>query len=336
MGTVIAFFLRTNLYLIQVVMKSFKRIAFEDPPILITGWPGLGNAGILAVNYILNRLPVGWLSGIDICSPATTEGISIRQGDLQEEIFPANGFFFCIEPSLIFFQCDTRLKGREGYVILHRILDVARHYKAHLILTTTSVEFPFLKGFTPHVWCSCNSTYCANLLQPHGISQVPSGTIGNLEEDLTEFAYRKDIPAACLAVTVPEIPGFYPYPKSSLVLVREIERILDLSVDLRELEFITNLMDDIYSGMENRLEAEPAEKVPEPWKPQNRQTEVFTFPDMPEIPAHIMKKVEALFREVRNNPGKAGELRRELVRWCLYDKYEKRFLTLLADLKKAV
>jgi hypothetical protein len=47
-----------------------------------------------------------------------------------------------------------------------------------------------------------------------------------------------------------------------------------------------------------------------------------------QVPHYIMEKIEKLFENVRKDKSRAGDLKNELVRWNLYELYEKRFLDL--------
>jgi hypothetical protein len=47
-----------------------------------------------------------------------------------------------------------------------------------------------------------------------------------------------------------------------------------------------------------------------------------------DIPGHILIKIEELFNAAKKDKDRVKELKQELDRWDLYDKYEKRFLDL--------
>ncbi len=47
-----------------------------------------------------------------------------------------------------------------------------------------------------------------------------------------------------------------------------------------------------------------------------------------EVPKYIMDKIERMFSEVADDKSRAPQLKDELVRWNLYELYEKRFLDL--------
>ena len=51
------------------------------------------------------------------------------------------------------------------------------------------------------------------------------------------------------------------------------------------------------------------------------------------VPGHIIIKIEELFKAAAHDKERAKELKQELDRWELYDKYEKRFLDLFKDVQ---
>jgi proteasome assembly chaperone (PAC2) family protein len=306
-------------------MRIYKEITFETTPIMFAAWPGMGNVGLIAMDYLRRKLDATLFAEIDMSPFFIPDSIVVREGRAQLPEIPSSLFHFHKNPDLIIFESNAQVGGRDGIAIIKLILDVARQFRVPRIFTAAAFAQAMSHADPSQVLCACNNDNLLNVLREHTVTPMPDGYIAGLNGLLLGIAASNDIEAACFLGTIPSYASNLSYPKASLEIVKTMAKLLNFQPELDELEEGVGVTDRQLSAIEDRIrEYFPAvtEKEPE-------AVEINVNDE--EVPKYIMDKIENLFNKVRQDHSMAHELKNELVRWNLYDLYESRFLDLFKN-----
>ncbi|MBD3392904.1 MAG: hypothetical protein GF418_12430 [Chitinivibrionales bacterium] len=306
-------------------MKMFEEISFETTPLMFAAWPGMGNVGLIAMDYLRRKLEARLFAEIDMSPFFIPDSIIVKDGRAQLPEIPSSVFHYHKNPDVIVFESNAQVGGRDGISIIRIILDVAKQFRVPRIYTAAAFAKPMSHSTDSEVLCACNNDGLLNVLKEHDVVPMPDGYIAGLNGLMLGIAASSNIEAACFLGTIPSYASNLSYPKASLQIVRTMARLLSMDLDLSELEESVGTTERQLSAIEERIR-EYFPSVTEK-EPQAVETDV----NDDEVPKYIMDKIERLFERVKQDKSKANELKDELVRWNLYDLYEHRFLDLFKD-----
>jgi proteasome assembly chaperone (PAC2) family protein len=304
-------------------MKTVKDVQFSSSPVMLAAWPGMGNVGLIAMDYLRRKLSAELLAEIDMSPFFIPDSIIVKDGIAQLPEIPSSVFHYTKNPDLIIFESNAQISGKDGITLIKTILDVARQYNVSRIFTAAALAQPMSFQAASDVLASCSSAGYLDAIKHAGIVPMPDGYIAGLNGLLLGVAASRGMDAACLLATMPSYAANMPYPKASLEIVKLFCRLLSVCVDTDELGANAAEMDQQLSAIEERIrELFPAEK---------QQDEEMPDIEDEKVPHYIMEKIEQLFKKVEMDKSAGPELKRELDKWNLYKLYENRFLDLFED-----
>lgn len=308
-------------------MKIFKEISFANPPAVLAAWPGMGNVGLITVNYLRKKLNAQLFAEIDMSPFFIPDSIVVKTGIAQFPDIPTSIFYYANNPDLIIFESDAQVGGRDGMAVIKMFLDVITRFNVTRIFTFAAFAQPMSYRNESQVLVSGNGESFLNGLGNHGVIPMPDGYIAGLNGLLLGVAAARKIDAGCLLGTIPSYAMNFAYPKASLELLRTISRILNFSIDTAELGEGVGEMDQQLALIEERIR----EFFPSVNKENDEEIAAVEEEKVPHV---VMEKIEHLFLEAKKDRTKATELKRELDRWNIYELYENRFLDLFDDDKR--
>ena len=88
-------------------MKVFEDIHFETPPTMFAAWPGMGNVGIIAMDYLRTKLDAKIFAEIDMASFFIPDSIIVKEGIAQLPEIPGAVFYYKQDPSVIMFESNA-------------------------------------------------------------------------------------------------------------------------------------------------------------------------------------------------------------------------------------
>lgn len=311
-------------------MKELKPSQFKSRPVMLAAWPGVANVGMMAVRYILDFLKAEPFATIDMKPMYIPEALQVKQGKLLAPQLPQSNFFYSFEPDLILFRSDYQFDGKEGLFILHTILQIAHHFNVGRIFTLNALPRQVSHKTKPILYSASNNDSLIETLKTFGIDPIEDGYVTGPVGLLPGLATTQNIESACLMATIPAYVGVNWYPKATLELVKVIMSIQNFSVDLGGLEKSVEDAEVFYESVENHV----LEQYPQIVKESESlllEDHAIDIKEKDEIPGHIIVKIEELFKVAKNDKKKAKELKDELDKWNLYDKYEKRFLDMFKN-----
>lgn len=308
-------------------MKFFKDISFSTHPVVLAAWPGMGNVGLITIEFLRRKMNAELFAEIDMSPFFIPDSIVVKNGLAQFPDIPTSRFFYTTDPDLIIFESDAQVGGRDGIAIIKTFLDVIGRFQVERIFTFAAFAQPISYRTSSQVLVTCNGDSLLSKIRDFGVIPMPDGVIAGLNGLLLGVAASRRIDAGCLLGTIPSYAMNFAYPKAALELIRTVARIQKFSVDTAELEEGVEEMNQQLAMIEERI------KEFFPTVNKEDDEEIATI-DEEKVPHYVMEKIERLFEVARADRAKAQELKKELDRWNLYELYENRFLDLFEDDKK--
>ncbi|MFW5775503.1 MAG: PAC2 family protein [Chitinivibrionales bacterium] len=318
-------------------MALIEKMHFDKPPIMMAAWPGMGNVGLMAVDYLRKHLDATMFAEVDMAPFYIPEAVVVENGMARFPEIPRSVFHEQHDPNLVFFESEASVGGKDGITILNGILNVARKLSAPRIFTAAAFAQPMSYTSESRVYSACNTQRLRDELDLHGIEPMPSGQISGLNGLLLGIAASQDVEAACFLATIPSYATALSYPKASLEIVKSISSIINISVNLDELEHQVHESEQQLGQIEERISGFFEEFTQQHQEEPEfaAQTPPETQEKKPRVPEHAMEKIEQLFARVRKDRSRAQELKEELDKWDLYALYEDRFLNLFRSTQES-
>lgn len=301
-------------------IRYLKKIDMVNP-VMIAGWPGMGNVAIGVVDYLRRNLAALKFAEIRLDPAHTVDSVIVEDGLAKMPPAPKNVFYYTVKPELIICQAEAQVAGEHGIKLLGKVLDVASGAKAKSIYTGAAFPLPISHKEEPEVYAAVNSRALLPIISAFGIKTMEEGHISGLNGLALGFAKERGIDALCLLATMPQYAISLPNPKATKAIIETLEKILNFKVSLKELDEYIKDMDEKMALIED--------KVKDVFTIEKEEPE--HLPVEKKVPGYIMEKIERLFREARQDRPKAIILKKELDRWDLYKMYEDRFLDLFKD-----
>lgn len=299
-------------------IKVYRQIEAKEP-IMIAGWPGMGNVALGAVNYLRRKLETVLFAEIEPSQFFTPDAVTIEDGLTALPQLPRSVFHFSHHPELIIFESDAQVSGPDGLHLTNLILDFAQKLNVQRIYTGAAFPMPMSHKERSIVYGVSNQKTLRDRLMKYRVKIMGGGQISGLNGLLLGYAERRGIEAACFLATIPNYAISFPNPKASRAIVAVLARMLNVRVDMSDLDIFSQEMDKRMRAIEK--------KIQEMFPTVGMEEQVAEL-DTKEVPKYIMEKIEKLFQEARADKKKAYELKEELDRWDLFKFYEDRFLDL--------
>ncbi len=305
-------------------MRVFEEIQFDTVPTMFAAWPGMGNVGIIAMDYLRTKLDATVFAEIDMASFFIPDSIIVKEGVAQLPEIPGAVFYYRKDPSVIIFESNAQVGGKDGITIIKTILNIAEQFHVKRIFTAAAFAQPMSHNAPSKVLVACNNPILFKKLEKYDVSPMPDGYIAGQNGLLLGVAAARDIDSCCLLGTIPSFASNLSYPKASLEIVKTFESLLNYKLGHDDLEESIEVVDKQLAAIEDRIKE---------YFPTVMEKEEEEAPDVEEeeVPRYIMDKIERLFDEVKLDKTKANKLKEELDRWKLYELYEHRFLGIFKD-----
>ncbi len=309
---------------------------FETPPMMFAAWPGMGDVGLTAMEYIRKSVDARLFAELDMTPFYSPEEVIVSNGLVSFPEIPKSLFLEQHDPDIVFFESTIQVGGNDAMTVAQAVLDVAQKIKAPRIFTAAAFPYPMSYTSESKVFAASNSQRLLKNLRGYGIEPMQEGFISGLNGLLLGIAASHDIEAACILATIPSYASGILYPKGSLAIVKTLSRIAGLDVDTSELEKDSQEYEETYAEIEERLR-QVFPSIAEGDEEFNNEGFPPITEEKPEekqkIPEYVMNKIEQLFNEVARSKNKerARELKAELDKYGIFDLYEKRFLDLFKE-----
>jgi uncharacterized protein len=301
-------------------IKIYKKVN-TIKPVMIAGWPGMGNVALGVVDYLKRHLETTRFAEILVDQTTALDSVVVEDGLAKLAQPPKNTFYYAKDLDLIIFEGEAQLAGPVGISLLNNVLELASELKVPRIYTGAAFPMPISHKEHSDVYTAVNEERLKGAMTKFGVKLMEGGHISGLNGLLLGFAQKKGIEALCLLATIPQYAISIPNPKASWAIIDLLGKELNFQVDLLELSGYIKDMDEKMAMIEDKVKDVFAIGE-EPQKPRQAEKK---------IPDYIMERIEKLFQEAKIDKKKAMTLKKELDRWDLFKLYEDRFLDLFKD-----
>ncbi|MGQ9569742.1 MAG: PAC2 family protein [Thermodesulfovibrionales bacterium] len=238
-----------------------------NSPVMVVGWPGIGNIGLIAVDTLRSTAQAEEFGEIESWDFFYPKKVVIKKGLLEALEFPTNKFYFKRHEKndLVFFIGEEQPKktlsgyaeGEEAYRMANFVLDVASKFGCKMIYTSGAAVSFIHHTMKSRVWAVPNNKILIKELEKYPntvlMSQIEGrggqGFISGLNGLLLGVARKRGFKGICL---MGEIPIYFqglpiPYPKASRSVLEVFSKVLEIKVD-----FVR--FDELYRDIEKKIE----------------------------------------------------------------------------------
>jgi hypothetical protein len=262
-------------------IKLYKEPRLQKP-VLVVGWPGIGNVGLVAVVTLRAQIEAGEFGEIEAYDFFYPTRVVIKADLLAELEFPTSRFYYkrLDGKDLIIFIGEEQptdgqgayAQGRKAYQMANLVLDVAERFGCRRVYTSGAAVALVHHTMRPRVWAVPNKKellaevrrYDNTVLMSEIEGRGGQGSITGLNGLLLGVAKKRGIEGICLMGEIPDyLSGApFPYPKASKSVLEVMSSILGISLDLTSLDDmearVVELVESIYekfpAEIEERLE----------------------------------------------------------------------------------
>ena len=301
--------------------KIYKEPILKNP-VLLCGWPGIGNIGITAIETLKRTVEAEELGEIEPWDFFYPHKVVIENGLLKDLEFPKNKFYFkkLQKFDLIFFIGDEQpaeekegyASGKKAYEIANLVLDIGLKFGCQRVYTSGAAVAQVHHTAKPRVWAVPNSVALIDELRNYNntffMSEIEGrrgqGTISGLNGLMLGIAQKRGLEAICLMGEIPYYLQWIPlsYPRASQSILEVLTRILNIKMDF-------TLFNQYVEKMEKSIE------------------ELISM-FLKSLPENIRERLAAGIEDLKGKPAQLGPITDEEVKWFKEhgDKFLKEFL----------
>jgi predicted ATP-grasp superfamily ATP-dependent carboligase len=314
-------------------MRIFQNVKFDTNPTLIAAWPGMGNVGLIATNYLRSKIDAQPLAEIDMNPYFIPEAVLVRDGIADFPKVPTSRIYFCKNPDTLIFESDAQIVGKEGLAVAKSLMRFAVDTGVQRVYTAAALPQAISHKADAQIYGAFTDKDVAFEFERMNVHPMIEGYIAGLNGVLLGIAKSHSIEAGCFLGTIPLFATNLSYPKTSLKIIELMEDLLNINIDKREIIESIVVADSQFTAIEERIREFSGVILGNPEQSDKNQIDELweNHPDkaLPEtIPQTIMEKIERLFQDAQIDKAKAQTLKKELDRWNVYELYEDRFLKL--------
>jgi len=288
-----------------------------ENPVLLVGWPGIGNIGIIAIDALRKAVHAEQIGEIEPWDFFYPSKVVIREGVLEELSFPRNTFYYKRHGGrdLLFFVGEEQpavqgkgyAEGIKAYQLANLVLDVGKRFGCRRVYTSGAAVAAIHHAMKPRVW--------AVPTQPGLIDEIKlqqdavlmgEGTISGLNGLLLGVAKERGLEGMCVMGEVPMYVAHFPlmYPKASKSVLQFLARLLNIAVDLSVLDASIREVDDQIDEVYRKIPPEMREQLEKlrdvsPERPQEQTGETHE--------KEFMDNIGRLFEDINQSLKDEGE-----------------------------
>ena len=288
-----------------------------EKPILIAGWPGIGNVGIAAVDTLRGQTQAEEFGQIEPWDFFYPKQVSTRDGLLEDLEFPANKFYYkrLKKKDSIFFIGEQQPSGRgrlyaegeKAYELANLVLDVAEKFGCKRVYTSGACVSPIHHTVKPRVISVVSSQKLKEEIKEYPntilISEIEGrgngGVITGLNGLLLTVAKKRGLQGICLMGEVPDwFSGApFPCPEASKSVLEVFADILGTRIDFNVLDEMALEVEGIIEEIYQKFPSEIRERYDQRKFVAQAEAKAITEEDAQWIKEHV----DELFRKGKEN-----------------------------------
>ena len=293
-------------------------------PWLVAVWPGMGHVSINAGYYLMSKLGMYQFAEFAPNELFDVEHVEVKDGLIQSSEMPRNRMFLWRDPNgkrdLIVFIGEAQPPSGK-YAFCRQLIEQSQKLGVERVYTFAAMATQMQLEQNCRVFGAATNKEILAELKDLKLEVLEDGQIGGLNGILLGIAAEMGLNGACLLGEMPHVFVQFPFPRASLAVLKVFSMIANIDLETTELTEQANAVD--------RQLKEIVEALKESREPNMEEAgEASGFPSQSEFLPEDEQRIEELFQQAEQDRSKAYELKRELDRLGLFDKYEDRFLDL--------
>ena len=250
-------------------------------PIMLVGWPGIGNIGIITVDTLREQIQAEELGEIEPWDFFYPTRVRIKAGVLDDLEFPRNKFYYkkLGDKDLMFFVGEEQpsgtgrmyAEGGKAYEMANLVLDVAERFGCRRVYTSGAAVALTHHTLKPGVWAVATAedliaeakSYVNTILMSQVEGRGNQGNITGLNGLLLGVAKKRGLEGFCLMGEIPDylsrVP--FPYPQASQSILEVFATILDIRVDLSGLDDMATQMRGVIENVYEQFPPQIKERI---------------------------------------------------------------------------
>jgi proteasome assembly chaperone (PAC2) family protein len=282
-----------------------------EKPVMIIGWPGIGNIGLIAVETLRQMTGAEEFGEIESWDFFYPREVIIQSGILKDLKFPTNKFYYkrFENNDLMFFIAEEQprsqsssayAEGEEAYKMANLVLDVAEKFGCRRVYTSGAAVALIHHTMKSRVWAVPNTErlireikgYPNTVLMSDIEGRGGQGFISGLNGLLLGVAKKRGFEGICLMGEIPIYLQGLPlsYPGASKSVLEVFSEILKMEIDLSS-------FDELYKSLEKSIE-EFYSQIPSEVRDQLDKLKKMGYPRQPELKPLTEENRKRLWEEI--------------------------------------
>lgn len=279
-------------------------------PWLAAAWPGMGMVAQLAASYLAQALGARPMVEMAVGEHFGATGIEVRDGVLQPLRRPRTLLLEARIPDaprdlvVLLAESQPAIGERrycEQVLVKARETGISRVFTFAALATTAPAR-------EPRVFAASTDPGALEALVAHGAEALHEGEIGGMNGYFLGVAAELGIGATALVGEIPFFATNVQNPRAAAAVLRVFTRLCGCSIDLDPLERKGHELEHQFQALRHHAEG---------W-----------LPSRGELTRDEELRLEALFQEARLDRSRATQLKQELDRLGVFERFEDRFLDL--------
>lgn len=286
-------------------IRLYKEPKLEKP-VMIVGWPGIGNIGIIAVDTLRGQIQAEEFGEIEPWDFFYPKRVIIKADQLVDVEFPKNKFYYkkLEQRGLIFFIGEeqpadggTYAEGGKAYQMANLVLDVAEKFACQRVYTSGAAISLTHHTLKPRVWGVPNredlidevKRYENTILMSDIEQRGGQGSITGLNGLLLGVAKKRGFEGICLMGEIPDYLSRapFPYPRASKSVLEVITSVLGIRIDLTALDNMAAQVENIIENLYEKFPPEIRDRIEQRKFVIQTKPETITEEDEKWIKEHI-------------------------------------------------
>lgn len=321
-----------------------------NAPYLVAVWPGMGHVAIAGGYYLLSKMNMTQLAEFRATDLFEVEQIEIKSGVVHTSRLPRSRLFCWKDPQarhdIVLFIGEAQ-PPQGKWAFCHRLLDFVKQLGVQRVFTFAAMATPMQPGDRSRVFGAATDQEGVEQLRRLEVQVMDDGMITGLNGVLLAAGAERGLRGMSLLGEMPFYAPQVPFPKASAAVLDVFNTLAGIDVDLTELREHGRVMEQTIAQALDQLQQAQEQEQPQPEAGEDDDDDdddvddsgaTFLPPDELDtgpapgednpLSEPDEQHIESLFDEAAKDRSRAYDLKKELDRLGVFERYEDRFLDL--------
>lgn len=300
-------------------------------PLLVAVWPGMGRVALTAGYYLMTKLRMHETDPLPAQDLFDVDSIEINEGLVQPARLPRTRIFRWEDPEKrrdIVVLIGEAQPPAGNLAFCRRLLDYAERLGVKDVYTFAAMADNVPLGAPARVYGVATSPEGRESLRGSGVELLASGRISGLNGVLLGVVAERGMRGIGLLGEMPAMVTQIPFAKASGAVLRVFSQLAGVPIELKELEDYGRTVEtQLKQALEAMQKAVQKQQQGE-GEEEESQAELPKEEPRRDMTEKERQWIEQLFQQAARERSRTFELKRELDRLNVFERYEDRFLDL--------